>query len=53
MKKTEYEKMGAVFLAWFFMGGKLSLGDGNKPISYLKPNWNNAKNIILLIFKRI
>lgn len=42
-KKTEYGKMGAVFLSWFFMDGKLSFGDGNKPISYLKSNWNNAK----------
>lgn len=45
-------KMGAVFLFWFFMDGKLSFGDGNKPISYLKSNWDNAKNTILLIIKR-
>lgn len=33
--------MGAVF--GFFMDCKVSFGGGNKPISYLKSNWNNAK----------
>lgn len=43
-EKTEYGKMEAVFLAWFFMVGKLSFEDGNKPISYLKSKWNNENN---------